>query len=1656
MRKRLMSALVAFCMALTLMPSWALADETADIPSGGSETEQGEVQTPEEGGEKEESKDPETPETGNTENTELPAPEEGETAPAEGSETGKIDENENEEPEIFEAEIDEDEFYDNDLLFEAYAMDVLGIGLDFGISPAAEDFGGSTESMLSSDEKDLYKALKPFVMEVAEGKRSSTKFDFSRSYPAAKVGDSVGKVVHALMVDFPASLYWWGRSYSWRSDGTHIELRVAVPYRSGNDEHVIDTSKVEAVKTTLKNATDIVSSAASKNDYEKLRTYVEEISKLVKYDYKSFYDSNGKEGYSNQYPEPWALVNVFDGDPETNVVCEGYSKAFQYLCDRTTWQGNVKCYTVSGLMNGGAHMWNIVRIDGKSYLMDVTNCDYTYDWIKPSGHDLSKFVVYTDRLFLVGGPSNGDNSYAITQKRWPSTGSIPGTNVHFPQSEKPTIYTYNADTVATYPSSILNLSSTDYVYTPPKVLEGKVTITGNTGVGDTLTADTTGISSSNPGTLAYQWKVAGTNAGTGATYTIKDADLGKQITVTVSASNYTTTLTSAAVTAGKGSAGAATPAEIALGANNSSIIVKSTLRTQEYAISESATPGTLSWKKGTGSNYTFTGLSTGRTYYIYTRVAETATAAAGEPVSCGSITIKGKPVAADFTFTGTTSVYDGTEKTVTVTGKNGIEGITVTYKLNNTGNPLDAMKNAGTYTVYVTTTESAQYNAVTTPLALTTRYTISKAPVQIVIPASFELSVGQTKPFGATLSGVVDEDHGITLVYSSPSTRYATVDRTTGEVTGVAAGRGSITVTASLNGNQNYSLAQSSKSLSFTVDTRPRYTLTFANPTPGTLAVGSTLTNIATATAESMGTAPTIKYSASPAGVVEINETTGAVKALQARQTVTITATATPPDGENFAVTTATYTLKTVAEAITPTIEFVGGPYTYDPEGVEPEIRVKNGDTVLDPSTYTVVYGNNTSVTDAATVTVTPKDDADYAWADPDADGKATFSIGKAEYEGETSFAKNQFYGDASGEFVLTLDELTGLDTTVRTLVAGTAAPLFTSVALGEDGKVSYTLTAAVGDVDKTATLTIPVKLANYEDFNVTLVITLVNKESQTAYPTPTVTVRQNADGTWTASITPTYPGAEYTFDGATASDSNSKTGILGGSKITGGVRKAETATHLPSPWATAAEIFVGPGITPNGGSISGEKEVTLHAADGMTIYYTTDGTTPTASSTEYTAAFKVKAGTTVKAIVVDGSGNVSSVSSARFSTPSSGGSGGSSTPGTIVSNNGGSGSKPANTPSTTPSKPTTPTVNNGYDTTTTTPSATVSNGTASVTITGSLGQELVEKAEDNGSSAVVIAPSISGDPDKTEVTIGSGVISGIVDRTEAGLVVETPAADVTIGSSGLSSLASKGGSVVVSTSAEGSSVNVSITAGGSSVSTVPGGVKVSIPANSSNPGVVAMITKADGSTELLRKSVTSDGAVTVTLPGSATVTLKDNAKTFGDVPAGNWATDAVAFVSSRELMNGTGDGVFNPNTPMTRAMLAKVLHNLENNPAAGASSSFSDVASDAWCAEAVQWAASKGIVSGYAGGEFKPNSYITREQLAVMLYRYAGSPSVSSTDLHFADASKVGGYAQTAMAWATQNGVINGKGGNLLDPKGQATRAQVAQMLLNYITNIG
>lgn len=232
----------------------------------------------------------------------------------------------------------------------------------------------------------------------------------------------------------------------------------------------------------------------------------------------------------------------------------------------------------------------------------------------------------------------------------------------------------------------------------------------------------------------------------------------------------------------------------------------------------------------------------------------------------------------------------------------------------------------------------------------------------------------------------------------------------------------------------------------------------------------------------------------------------------------------------------------------------------------------------------------------------------------------------------------------------------------------------------------------------------------------------------------------------------------------------------------------------------------------------------------------------------------------------------------------------------------------------------------------------------------------------------------------------------------------------------------------------------------------VPGGVTAAIPVESASSGMVAVLVGADGAETVIRKSVVSGSTLIVPVEGTSNISIRDNTKQFTDVAGSAWYAPAVAFVSSHELFSGVSATTFAPTTTMSRAMLAQVLHNLENNPAAVAKADFSDVASGIWYEAAVAWASENQIVTGYTDGRFGSNDNISRQDMVVMLWRYANKPSAKNTALSFNDAGKVSGYAREAMLWAVENGIINGKGNNMLDPLGSATRAEVAKVIQNYL----
>ena len=220
---------------------------------------------------------------------------------------------------------------------------------------------------------------------------------------------------------------------------------------------------------------------------------------------------------------------------------------------------------------------------------------------------------------------------------------------------------------------------------------------------------------------------------------------------------------------------------------------------------------------------------------------------------------------------------------------------------------------------------------------------------------------------------------------------------------------------------------------------------------------------------------------------------------------------------------------------------------------------------------------------------------------------------------------------------------------------------------------------------------------------------------------------------------------------------------------------------------------------------------------------------------------------------------------------------------------------------------------------------------------------------------------------------------------------------------------------------------------------------KVEIPVTNATTGTVAILVRANGTEEIVKTSVATQNGVVLTVSDGDTIKVVDNSKSFSDVSSTYWGADAVDFVTSRELFNGTSSSTFSPNSAMDRAMIVTVLARF-----AGVDTSTGST----WYEAGVQWAKSTGISDGS-----DLTGSVTREQLATMLYRYAQSQGLGFTgtwafSLDYADADQVSEYAYEAMCWMTMNGIFDGVGDNMLDPAGTATRAQVATILMRFIEN--
>lgn len=302
-----------------------------------------------------------------------------------------------------------------------------------------------------------------------------------------------------------------------------------------------------------------------------------------------------------------------------------------------------------------------------------------------------------------------------------------------------------------------------------------------------------------------------------------------------------------------------------------------------------------------------------------------------------------------------------------------------------------------------------------------------------------------------------------------------------------------------------------------------------------------------------------------------------------------------------------------------------------------------------------------------------------------------------------------------------------------------------------------------------------------------------------------------------------------------------------------------------------------------------------------------------------------------------------------------------------------------------------------------------------------------------------ISAPASGGAVGKTEtVTNADGSVTKIETKSDGTVIETTTWRD---GSTLTAETSPNGRVETVEKRADGTTVETVESVSGEITASVSvpksvGSTRVDIPVSKPTGSMVAVIVHPDGTEEIVRGSVVTETGIALRAEGDVRLKIIDNAKRFNDM-ADHWAKDAVEFASSRELFNGVGNDAFGPDRSMTRGMVNTVLARLAGADTAGG---------ETWYAKGTAWAVENGISDGTA-----PEQPVTREQLAAMLYRYAGSPAVSG-ELSFDDTAVISIWAYDAVRWCVDNGILNGVGGNRMTPQDLARRGQVAAMLMRFL----
>lgn len=365
--------------------------------------------------------------------------------------------------------VPEDDGYTEAELLEGYFFSVSGLYED-NSSPFL-----APRPALPGELSSVYNEVKPMVKQVADGTRTSTIFEIPGTWAKTKSEWGItGAVISAgkltaeasaaieaafnldalmqrMLSEMPYELYWFdktegiGMSYGVSLSGEiltvnnlKLSMYISQAYAKINeggatyDPLTANTAKTSAAKRAAENATQVVAANTAKSDHEKLKAYLDYIKAAVSYNNEAANNNN-----ATPYGDPWQIIYVFDNDPSTNVVCEGYAKAFKHLCDLSSFsESDLFCSLVTGTMtvgtSAGPHMWNIVTIGGRNYLVDVTNCD-------------ADTVGVPDKLFLCGAAEN------VPSKKYTATAG-----------SRSIVYEYDADTLSDYASSDLKLEEMPY------------------------------------------------------------------------------------------------------------------------------------------------------------------------------------------------------------------------------------------------------------------------------------------------------------------------------------------------------------------------------------------------------------------------------------------------------------------------------------------------------------------------------------------------------------------------------------------------------------------------------------------------------------------------------------------------------------------------------------------------------------------------------------------------------------------------------------------------------------------------------------------------------------------------------------------------------------------------------------------------------------------------------------------------------------------------------------------------------------------------------------------------------------------------------------------------------------------------------------------